>query len=373
MSSLTGRSGALFLFLLFASEGFAQGGAPPGVPVRVAVAEQLELAPTVWVSGAVVGRNDARLAAEVSARLVEIAEIGSRVKSGDVVARLDETEIALEGNEARAVAAREKARFAFAEQELKRFRSLADAGLVTRSQLEQARTQRDASRGEWNAAQARLDRAEDRLARTRIRAPFDGVVTERLRQAGERVESGAEVLRLVNPDTLEVQVRVPSGTLPHVPSGTVLPIRGANGEVQGTVRTVVPVGDDRSRLYELRVGIPGAGWPAGTTVRVRVPTAAARSVVAVPRDALVLRRTGTTVYRVKADGSPERLSVQTGVASETLIEVISDLAAGDQVIVRGAERLYPGAKVMIQNPPGPADGQGSKPPAEPAPESEKAS
>ena len=100
------------------------------------------------------------------------------------------------------------------------------------------------------------------------------------------------------------------------------------------VRTIVPVGDDRSRLYELRLTLTDSKWSAGHTVRVEVPTAAAREVVAVPRDALVLRRTGTSVFRISDDDTAEQISVTTGIAAGEFIEVSNGIKPGDRVVTR---------------------------------------
>jgi RND family efflux transporter MFP subunit len=325
-----------------------QGDGPPPAPVRVAQAAMAEMAPIVWMPGTVVGRNDARVSAEVDGRLKSILDVGTDVAEGDEVARIDDTELKLALNEAEAVVARENARFRFAEQELARMEKLLADALITRSQVDQARTSRDAARNEWRAAKARLDLVRDRLGKTRLKAPFAGVVTERYQRAGERVEAGTEVLRLVDPDNLEVQVFVSAATLPNLPAGASAQLK-ANGEsAEGTVSSIVNVGDDRSRLYDARLAFAKPGWPAGTTLRVAVPIAASREVVAVPRDALVLRRDGTSVFRIKEDGTAERVQVTTGVANGALIEVSGDIKPGDRVVIRGGDRLFPGQKVQIQ-------------------------
>ena len=86
----------------------------------------------------------------------------------------------------------------------------------------------------------------------------------------------------------------------------------------------------------------------GTAVDVGLPSAEARSVVAVPRDAVILRREGDFVLRVDPAGKAERLAVKTGAAVDDLVEVSGDVRAGDRLIVRGGERVEPGQAVSVQ-------------------------
>ena len=120
-----------------AGPALAQGG-PGGAPVRVAVAERKAISPTVWVAGTVVGRDDARLAAEVGGRLIWVAEVGDPLAAGDGVARLDDTELRIQVSEAQAVAARDKARLAFLEQELNNVKTRIDTLENNLSRFKQA-------------------------------------------------------------------------------------------------------------------------------------------------------------------------------------------------------------------------------------------
>lgn len=347
---MPGRLGCLLVFAacaLPAGYAGAQDGAPPASPVQTAEARNVKLSPTAWLPGTVVGREDAKVGAEVEGRLNWVAEVGTAVKLGDVIARLHDSELKLALAEAEAVANRDKARLSLAEQELARTSVLVKDALLTRSQLDQAVSARDAARGEYRASRARADLYQDRLDRSALKAPFDGVVTERLQRSGERVEAGMPVVRVVNPQTLEVRINISSGSLPFMPVGTEVRLKENGKEATGRVRAVVPVGDDRSRQYDVRLSFEQAAWPAGTTLRVAVPTAGQREAVAIPRDALVLRREGAIVFRVKDDMTVERVTVSTGVAEGPLIEVQGGIQAGDRVVIRGGERLFPGQKVRI--------------------------
>lgn len=348
---ITQRTLMLCAFLLaWANVAPAQDGAPPA-PVVVSQATRQTLSPVTWFPGTVISRNDSRLAAEEEGRLMEVADIGTMVASGTVVARLDDTLLGQELVEDEAEVDRERARLAFYAGEVKRLEKLATDNNVAQNQLDEAISNRAVTRSELVAAKARVAFTQARLHRTAVRAPFAGVVTERLMQAGEWAESGKAVVRLVDNRSVEVQTWVPVNALSFVREASTLDLKANPHTAVGRVRTIVPVGDDRSRLYELRISVPDDMWPAGQTLRVAVPTAAPKSVVAVPRDALVLRRDGTTVFRILEDDTAQAVSIETGIASGELIEV-TGVQAGDRVVIRGGERLRSGQKVQIVSTPG---------------------
>ena len=343
---------AASLIALAAPPGFAQGGGdaqgPPPAPVVVATAESRMLAPVTWYPGTVISRNRARVAAEVEGRLEWVAEIGASIAEGEVVARLDDALLRQTLAENEAAVARESARLVFLDAQVKRLEKLVTQNTATRSRLEEAVAERDITRSELRAVRARVALTTERLERMRIKAPFSGIVTERVRQGGEWAKSGETVVRLVDAGALEVQMWIPIAALAFVAEGSELVLQANPSRSTVRVRTIVPVGDNRSRLYELRLGVEGESWPVGQDVRVAIPTAAARAVVAIPRDALVLRRAGAAVYRVDDQGLADRVAVTPGIAQDELIEV-DGIAPGDRVVIRGGERLRPGQPVRIVN------------------------
>jgi predicted N-formylglutamate amidohydrolase len=100
-------------------------------------------------------------------------------------------------------------------------------------------------------------------------------------------------------------------------------------------------------MIEVRVELDEPGWVIGAAVRVALPESEPVPVVAVPRDALILRQNATYVYRVKDDSTVEQVAVSTGIGNGRMIEVRGDLAAGDHVVIRGGERLRPGQAVAV--------------------------
>ncbi len=342
----------LTILLFAAGAALAQGkNGPPPAPVVVETAKTRSLAPVTWYPGTIISRNKAKLAAEVSGRVVTVAEVGTRLNTGEVAARLDDALLKQTLAEDLAAVAREEARLVYLEAEVMRLKRLVTQNTAARSQLEEATANLGVARSELAANQARVRLTRERLERTTLKAPFSGVVVERLLEPGEWAEEGSAVLRLVDSKSLDVQTWVPVQTLKFVSAEIELTVKANPAETTGRVHTIVPVGDERSRLYELRIAVPEVQWPVGQDVRVAVPSAVPKDVVAIHRDALVLRRDGTVVYRVGEENTAERVEVETGIASGDLIEVIG-INEGDRVVTRGGERLRPGQKLMVITPEG---------------------
>ena len=321
---------ALAAFLLATPGAYAQfGGASP---VELSEARMTMMAPTMQVAGTVVSRSDAFLSAEVDGRLIEVAEVGARVEAGDVIARIEDTGFRLRAQELAAEINRVEARLRFLEAELVRFERLAETNLAALSQIEQTRSERDVATSDLAVVRSRLSQLEDQLDRTRITAPFPGVVAERVAQAGERVAAGSRVVRLVNPDRLEVVARPPLNYFRYVQAGDELGVR---------------IGDEARHVFELRLDM-AESLPVGQTVRVTIPTADVREVLAVPRDALVLRGDGIAVFIIDEDNTARRIRVTTGIGAGEWIEVSGPIQAGDKVVIRGNERLRPGQEVMVR-------------------------
>lgn len=321
---------------------------PPPVFVVTEHAVKKNVSPTALYSATVISRNDANLSGEISGHLTWVAEVGDRFRKGERVAKLDDVFIRQQVIEEQSIIQSEKARYDFHTRNVERFRKLLTDEAIAFSKVDQASTDQSVAHSNILSAEARLAQAEERLKRTSILAPFDGIVSERSLQAGEWADNGTTIVRLVSIDNLEVQTHVPAGALQFVTTGT--PLTYTDGKVTGTgkVRTFVPVGEDVSRLYELRISVSDSSLSAGRLLRVAVPTAHSREAVMVPRDALVLRREGVYVYRINEESIAEKITVETGIAESRSIEVIGSIQENDRVVTRGGENLQPGVTVSVK-------------------------
>ncbi|MEM7284404.1 MAG: efflux RND transporter periplasmic adaptor subunit [Pseudomonadota bacterium] len=345
MSFLT-RSLIPIIIVLSTGAGAQEWEMPPS-PVVVDEARISSLAPQVDVPGTVISRFDSRLASELSAKLVWIAEVGTEVKKGEAVAKLEDITFRLQEAEAQAQVKRAQARVTFLDSEVKRLQELAEQNNAAKSLLDQTISDLAVAQSEETIAQAQLGRAKVSMAVTQILAPFDGIVTERLRSVGERLNIADEVIRLVDPNNIEVVARAPLSSVSFVKAGDELRLYNDFRSDSGSIRAVVPFGNPQSHMFEVRLNVDADVWTVGESIRLAMPTALARDVLAVPRDALVLRREGISVFKIDEQGRAEQVSVTTGLGDGSLIEVIGDLTPGDRIVVRGAERLAPGSEVDV--------------------------
>ena len=306
------------------------------------------LAPTIDVPGTVVSLNDARLASELSAKLKWIADVGTVVKEGDTIARLEDITFRLLQMEAQSRVDREQARVTFLRAELERLERLGQDNLSAKSQLDRTTSDLAVAESDKAIAEAQLGQAKVSMYVTEIRAPFDGIVTEKLRNIGERLNVADEVIHLVNPNSIEVVARAPLNTVNFIKDGDIVEVHNDYRKGEGSVRTTVPFGNPQSHMFEVRLNVDPSLWTVGESVRLSMPTAAAREVMTVPRDALVLRREGASVFRIKEDMTAEQVNVIIGLGAGSLIEIISDVQPSDRVVIRGAERLSTGMTVHIR-------------------------
>jgi RND family efflux transporter MFP subunit len=310
-----------------------------------------------WIPGSIVSRSDARIASVIAGRVVWIADVGTRMAQGQALARLDDTVARLRLDDLRAQVARARAQQQVDSAQLERFNRLAATQALSASQLDDARAQREMANDDLTRVEAQLREAQYEIGQSVIRAPFPGVVTERFIQRGEYLQTGAATVRLVNTLDIEARATAALALAANVHPGQTVTVRDHGTERTGRVRTVVPVGDDRSRQFEVRVALASPEWLVGTPVEVSLPSSSERTVVTVPRDALVIRQNHSYVLRVTRANTVEELDVTPGAGVADSVEVRGNLSPGDRLVVRGGERLAAGQAVRVIDPAHPAAAQ----------------
>jgi RND family efflux transporter MFP subunit len=336
-----------FIILSGMSSTVCAGGSMPA-QVQIIEAKYVELAPSIWIAGTIISRHDSKISSEVEGRIESLLEVGDMVEKGELVASIDDTTIRMQVEEAKAEIIPIKAKLNFFKQEVERLDKLAKENNAAKNRLDEVISDRDQMSGELSMKQTRLSQARDTLNRTTILAPFTGVVAERYKEEGEWAKIGDELLRLVNTESKEIQGRIQQQSAAFIKQGNSLEVTDGKSQTMATVKTLVPVGDSISRLYEIRLNFEETGWMAGHAVRIKVPTAKSQKALVVPRDALVIRENTIKVFRILEDNTAEVVFVKTGIANKDLIEVVGEVNAGDKIVIRGNERLRPLQQVNIQ-------------------------
>jgi RND family efflux transporter MFP subunit len=315
--------------------------------VSIAKVKSTRIAPQASYPGTVVSRNDSRLAADVEGRVEWVADVGTIVKEGDVVARLDANLARMQQEADRAQVAKLAAQVRYDRGHAQRMQELMDKKVVSRAGLDQATSARDANEAALKQAEAALKRSQYQLDHSEIRAPFSGRVVSRLINAGEYASPGKEVVRLVDLDAIEISTQVPIASMQYLREGMRVTAEMQGKPVAASVRVIVPVGHAQSRTVEVRLALePGSAF-VGDAARVLIPSAEPRMVMAVPRDALVLREENTYLFKLNKENKAERIAVEVGAADGNMVEVTGLLREGERVIIRGAERLESGQKVRL--------------------------
>ncbi|MBV8977177.1 MAG: efflux RND transporter periplasmic adaptor subunit [Alphaproteobacteria bacterium] len=340
--------GVAFMVASRPPQAVAQQAPPPAPPppsVGVSTARLVKMAPKVSLPGTVVSRSDSQLASEVEGRIAWVAEVGTAVKQGDVVARIDNKLASLQLQSDKSNAARLAAQLRYDREQAARMDNLFNQSAIAKSTRDQALSTKDMDSAALAQAEASFKKSQYQFSHSDIRAPFSGRVVARLINAGEYATPGKPVVRLVDTQSLEVSVQSPIDTARNVAEGTQLAVELQGKSVPARVRAIVPVGDIASRTIEVRLALPAGAGLVGDAAKVFMPSDLPRDVVAVPRDALVLREESTYVFKVDRKDKAQRVAVETGAEEGAMVEIKGAVTPGDRVIVRGAERLEAGQKV----------------------------
>lgn len=324
----------------------SQGLPPANVAVADAVA--ITMSPETVLPATIVSLRDSTIASEISGKVLSVVLVGDVVSEGDVLAQIDPQNAQQLVAQRQAELDRLQSLYYYHRDYLERVGGNQNDLGIPEVTIVQLRSNVDTAKAEVARAKATLKAAQSELSRTSIKAPFTGLVVAQSIQHGEFAQVGSPIVRLVDTNNLEVSARVPAAQVQPIEPGRMLEVQSSSGLVKAPLRALVPVGDAVSRTMELRVTLKDSGLLVGSPVRVSLPTAVPRQVIAVPRDAVVLRP-GQQYLFVVEDGIASRREVTLGYGQGELIEVIGEVSAGAVVIVRGGERLRDGQSVAVKN------------------------
>lgn len=361
--------------------------AQAAVSVAAVTASAQPITRFIRATGSLMAEDQADVAAEIAGRIVATpVERGTAVVDGAVLVRVSPAEADAQSQEAEANAAQIEARlgitpgvpfevnavpevqnakasFDLAQNEFNRIKSLLDQRVVSQSEYDQRRTQMEASRQQYEAARngagqqyqalqaarARVALAHKSVADTVVRAPFNGLVAERLVSIGDYVTKGMKVAVVVRVNPLRAQLTVPEQFVAVVRVGAPVTFQVdayPGREFTGTVRYVSPAleANRRALTVEAVVQNQSGDLKPGLFATARIEQPEKVAAVLVPADAVQVTAGTSRVYVVNGDKVEERI-VTTGQQVDALIEIATGLKAGERVATKNVAQLFDGAKV----------------------------
>jgi membrane fusion protein, multidrug efflux system len=304
------------------------------------------------VTGSVQPEKRADLRAEVGAVVLQVLkDNGQAVKRGDLLVRLDDTAIreslqSAQAGERAAAQAREQA-----QRQVERLKTLQAQGMTSAQALDDAEGRRNAAQSELVAARAGVVSAQQQLRRTEVRAPFDGVVSERKASAGDTAQVGKELLKVIDPRTMRFEGTVSADRMGELKLGQPVSFRvnGVDGvQFSGKVQRIDASANPVTRQVEVLIGFDDAALAprvAGLYAEGRIDSGgAARATIG---EGSIVRNGATAqVWRVAKDGTLTKVAVQLGErdARSGEFPLLGGLNEGDVILRNPGGTLVDGQK-----------------------------
>jgi len=337
-------------------------GKPVG-PVKLLVAPEdvltiasSELASGPVITGSVQPERKADLRAEVSAIVLQVMkENGEVVKRGDVLLRLDDTSIRDSLTSAQQAVVSSVQALDQANRQLERLKTLRASGMTSASALDDAEVRRNTAQSELSAARAREVQARQQLGRTTVRAPFDGVVSDRKVSNGDTAAIGKELLKVIDPTSMRFEGHVSADTISAVKIGQPVNFR-INGygdqQFSGIVRRIDPAANAVTRQVEVLVGFANSVQPkvSGLYAEGRIDSDTSAALM-LPENAMV--RAGDQSYAWLVKGNKlvkAKLALGPRDARSGNFAVRTGLVAGDRIMRNPTSSMRDGQAVELAAP-----------------------
>ena len=334
--------------------------APPEEPVRSVKLLTVgvgSLQSSLEYSGEVRARVESRLGFRVAGKIVKRqAELGQRVRAGEVLAQLDPKDYQLAADAARAQVASATTQRDLAAADYKRYQTLKDQNFISGAELERRDATLKAAQATLDQARAQLSSQGNQAAYTTLVADVSGVVTGIDAEPGQVVAAGTPVVRIAQDGPRDVVFSVPEDKVGAITPDSEVAVRGwSNGaELAGRVREVAASADAATRTYQVKVAVDGADVPPlGSTVYVKPKVLSHAGVPAIKLPTSALRQEGqaTAVWVFDpASSTVKSQVVQIATADGNEAVVAGGLTPGMQVVATGVHVLSPGQKVVVYQP-----------------------
>lgn len=335
---------ALTIFgLTNCSDQNSEGGqfSMPPMPVEVAEVKMQGVSEKFEAVGTIEAIEEITVVSEINAAVVDLPFTeGSQIQQGELIAQLDDSQLSAEVIRAEA----------FYTQSLttyNRVKIVVDQKAGTQQDLDDALAS-------LKVAEANLKLAEARLAKTRIVAPFSGMIGSRQVSVGSFLRTGDAITELANLNEIRINFSAPERFLSELSRGAEVVVYSPvypGHEVKGKIIAIEPIIDSDTRTVRIvaRVSNPGQKFRPGMSANVSVILSQRPEALTVPTEAVFANGNQSFVYIVNPDSTVAPAPVTLGLQLSDVVEIINGLEPGMQIITAGHQKLFPGAKVLPVN------------------------
>jgi membrane fusion protein, multidrug efflux system len=316
----------------------AGGFSMPPTPVEVTQAKLQKVTDTFNAIGTIDAIEAVQIVTEIDAAVISLPfEEGSSIKKGDLIAQLDDSQLSAE-------LARTQALFEQSETSYSRIKGIVEKNLGSQQDLDDAAAA-------LKVAQANLAIAQARFDKTRITAPFDGVVGARKVSVGSFLRTGQTITELANVDNIRVNFSAPESFLSRLTRGAEVSVSTTaypDYKATGQIIVIEPMLDPGTRNGRLvaKVSNPQRKFFPGMSADISVVLAEREGAIAIPNEAVFATGNQSFVYIVKPDSTTMKAAVTLGTRLSDVVEVLKGIEPGAVVVTAGHQKLYDGAKVM---------------------------
>jgi RND family efflux transporter MFP subunit len=313
-------------------------GADGAVATRAGSLETLRVAPEAapterLLDGTVEAVNQSTVSAQTAGRVANIYfDVNDFVPVGALIVSIRSTEQAANLTQAEAALKEATARETEAQVRYERIRDMYQRRVVAKATLDEASAARDAAVARLTAARAGLAAAREGVSYTEIRAPYAGVVTQKLVQVGEAVAPGTPLMTGASLDALRVVAEIPQSVIAQVRAARKAVVYVDGRRIESTGITLFPAAQPETNTFRARIELPQGvqGLAPGMFVKVGLVVGEAERLL-VPRTAVVERSEMRGVYVVAPDGRVALRQVRLGHLRGDRVEILAGLAGGERI------------------------------------------
>jgi len=339
--------GSIIIFLTFLTtncgdQGSANGQfSMPPMPVEIAPVVKQGVSERFEAVGTIEAIEEITVVSEINATVVDIPFTeGSQIAKGELIAQLDDLQLAAEVARAEALYSQSLATY-------NRVKKVVEQNAGTQQDLDDALASLKVSEANLKLAQARLDK-------TRIVAPFNGMIGSRRVSVGSFVITGDAITELANLNEIRINFSAPERFLAELKRGSEVVVYSPvypGHEVKGRIIAIEPIIDSDTRTARIvaRVQNPGQKFRPGMSANVSVILTERPEALTIPTEAVFANGNQSFVYIVNADSTVAPAPVTLGTQLSNVVEIVSGLQEGMNIITAGHQKLFPGAKVIPVN------------------------